>query len=290
MKRYINALWICLILVFTGISCSDSENDEPEQVASPKITLDSAKEMTISDKAGQVSIAFTVNKDWTISSSQPWCIPTTQKGGPGKITIPVEVEMNETYDSREATLTIMAGTLKRTVTLIQAQMDAIVLAKNSYEVAGENSKLVFDVQSNVGFNVEKDVEWIKQVTDLSRGLTTYKLKFDIATNLSDTDREGHITITSDDIKQTITVTQKAMQPQRVIITHQKLNFRIPVIEGTIKDAQILWGDNNEETYKTDAQHTYETEDTHVVTIKSKGAESVYMESVDGVIRIDLSQF
>ena len=143
MKRYINALWICLILVFTGISCSDGE--KLEKVIPPIITLDSEKEMTVSDKAGEVSIAFTVNKEWTISSNQPWCVPTTLEGGPGKITVPVKVELNKAYDSREAVLTITAETLKLTITLIQAQEDAILLAKNSYEMVGERSELVFEL-------------------------------------------------------------------------------------------------------------------------------------------------
>lgn len=294
MKKYINTLWMCLLLIMAGTSCSDGGSNgntpEPEPVISPKITLDSENELTLSDLADQVSVAFTTNKDWTISSNQSWCIPASKNGKAGKNTVAVTIEKNETYDSREATITIQCGTARQVIKIAQAQMDAIVLAKNNYEVESGKSTLDFEVKANVKFEIATDVEWMKQAIDKSRGLTTYKLQVLIEANEGETVREGHIIVSNDKIKQTITISQKADKPQVLVITHNLANFVIPMLEGTITEGKILWGDTKEDTYKQGAQHTYDTTGNHTVTIQMKGAESMSLKSVEGITGIDLSKF
>ena len=282
---------MCMMLLLVGTSCSDSESTpEPEPVIPPKITLDSESEFTVTDKTNQISISFTTNKDWTISSNQSWCSASTTKGSAGKITVPIDIEKNETYDSREATLSILSGTAKQSIKIVQAQMDAIVLANNSYEVEAKESTMSFEVQSNVKFTVKTDVDWISEVKDASRGLTTYKLNFLVKENTDSKVREGHIQITKDNIKQIITVKQKESIPQEIAITHNLSTFTVPQIEGTITNGQIFWGDDQEMNYERDAKHTYEMAGNHTVIIKMKGAEGMNMKTVKGILSIDLSKF
>ena len=291
MKKYINTLWMCMLLLLVGVSCSDSESTpEPEPVIPPKITLDSESEYMVTDKGSQLSISFTTNKEWTVSSNQSWCSPTTKSGAPGNITVPVNVDKNETYDSREAVITIQSGTVKKTVKVDQVQMDAIILAKNNYEVEPDKVTLNFEVQSNVEFKMDTDVDWIKLVSDKSRGLTTYKLSVDIDENLVEEQREGHVLITKDDIKQVLTIVQKKCKPQEVVITHNLPLFVIPTIQGTITNGRIFWGDEKEEEYAADAQHAYDGTGNHKVAIKLNGAEDVTLKSIKGVLEVDLSEF
>lgn len=291
MKRYIKEFWLCALLMFIAASCSDSESPaEPEPVIPAKITLDSEKEQIVSDQSNQISIAFTANKEWTLSSNQSWCTPSVKNGGAGKITVPVNIDKNETYDSREAVLTIQSGTAKQSVKLTQAQLDAIILAKNAYEVEAEKSELAFELQSNVDFTVESDVEWMQQVNANGRALVTHKLLFNVDANMDSAEREGHILVTKGDIKQVITVSQKGHKSQVLSITHKLKSFQIPLLTGTITDAKINWGDGAEDSYKKDVQHEYETEGNHTVTIVVDGADGMAMKSIEGIVDIDLSQF
>jgi hypothetical protein len=118
------------------------------------------------------------------------------------------ISANASYDSRE---TEILFTNKETgevlnVKVIQAQKDAILVAKNEYSMEAAGGELKFDVNTNVDFTVETSVDWIVQNTD-SRGLTTKSLSFNVTENASDDSREGLITISSGKLKQEIKVIQ-----------------------------------------------------------------------------------
>ena len=116
---------------------------------------------------------------------------------------------NETYDQRTAVVYFQNETenLKDSISVTQLQKDAIIVAKNEYEVGAESSTFEFSVNTNVDFKVETSVDWIKQNTD-SRALVEKPLKFTIAENDTTIAREGKISITFKDLKQTIKITQK----------------------------------------------------------------------------------
>jgi len=91
---------------------------------------------------------------------------------------------------------------------LQAQKNAIIVAKNEYTVEAAGGDLKFEVNTNVDFKVETSVDWMKQNTE-SRGLEAKPLSFKIAENTTEEAREGVITISSGDLKQEIKVIQKA---------------------------------------------------------------------------------
>ena len=96
--------------------------------------------------------------------------------------------------------------LEDSVKVVQVQKDAIILAKNKYEVSGAGETLNFSIQANVDFTVSTNVDWIAQTN--TRGLTEYPLSFTISPNDSDNPRTGIITIAdTNDNQQEITVEQ-----------------------------------------------------------------------------------
>ena len=118
------------------------------------------------------------------------------------------VAPNETYDAREAVIRFVDedNGLKDSVKVVQVQKDAIILAKNKYEVSGAGETLSFSIQANVDFTVTTNVDWIAQTN--TRGLTEYPLSFTISPNDSDNPRTGIITIAdTNDNQQEITVEQ-----------------------------------------------------------------------------------
>ena len=117
------------------------------------------------------------------------------------------VDPNETYDACEAVIRFVdkENGLKDSVNIVQVQKDAIVLAKNKYEVSGAGETLNFSIQTNVDFTVSTNVDWITQTN--TRGLVEYPLSFNITPNENDNSRTGIITITAANNKQEITVEQ-----------------------------------------------------------------------------------
>jgi len=111
------------------------------------------------------------------------------------------VDPNETYDAREAVIRFVdkENGLKDSVNIVQVQKDAIVLAKNKYEVSGAGETLNFSIQTNVDFTVSTNVDWITQTN--TRGLVEYPLSFNITPNENDNSRTGIITITAANNKQ-----------------------------------------------------------------------------------------
>ena len=118
-------------------------------------------------------------------------------------------QANETYDSRTALLVFSnaENNLADTVTVTQAQKDAIVLAKNEYEFDAEGGSLDFEIQTNVDVTVsipDSCSSWIRQVG--TRGLEAKKLFFDVlpADSVS---REGKIILTGGGVTQAVKVLQ-----------------------------------------------------------------------------------
>ena len=120
-------------------------------------------------------------------------------------------QANETYDSRTALLVFSnaENNLADTVTVTQAQKDAIVLAKNEYEFDAEGGSLDFEIQTNVDVTVsipDSCSSWIRQVE--TRGLETKKLLFEIsACDTLNIDRCGQILLQGGSVTQTIKITQ-----------------------------------------------------------------------------------
>ena len=279
-----------MLLLMFAAACSDSGSDVPEKPAVPKLVLHSDAEVMLSDKVGEFTVTFTTDKAWTITSDKPWCKPSQKQGAEGKASVPVDVEENADYSSRTAMVTIAAGSVKKTVKVTQAQHDAIVLAKEVYQVDGFASTLNFKVQANVDFAVEVKASWLKQVTDKSRALKEYPLSFDIEANATGKERQAEIVFTKGELKQVVKVVQEPKGAQRFVLTHTLKTFVIPTFTGNDLVATILWGDDQKEGYKPDAAHTYAAEGDHVVTVELQNAEEVSLKNLEGITSIDLSSF
>ncbi len=116
-------------------------------------------------------------------------------------------QANETYDSRSALLifTNAENNLADTVTVTQAQKDAIVVAKSSYNVENAGGAIEIEVGHNVDYEYTISADWITKAE--TKAMVTDKLVFNIAENTSYDNREGAITFTAGDLKQEVKVYQ-----------------------------------------------------------------------------------
>ena len=162
----------------------------------------------VTSSGGNISVEVSTNGGYTLTlPNVDWLEEVTSRST-STYRHTFKVSANETYDSRATELSIThqeTGEVVK-VKIVQAQKDAIIVAKNEYTMEAAGGELKFEVNSNVDFKVEASVDWIKQNAG-SRGLEAKPLSFTIAENTSDAPREGVITITSGELKQEIKVIQ-----------------------------------------------------------------------------------
>lgn len=174
----------------------------------------SKKDIVVSDKGGDVEFVIQTNVEFTVSKPDvSWLREVTTRGLTSH-TLRYEVDPNTSYDSREAKIVVTnrKDNTTETITITQAQKDAIVLAKSEYELGTEGGELDFDIQTNVDITVtisDTAKSWITQIE--TRGLETKTLHFDIAACTAEEDREGTITISGGNAKQTITIKQSSLK-------------------------------------------------------------------------------
>lgn len=121
------------------------------------------------------------------------------------------VSANDTYDSRLAVITFKAGEKNYTLTVMQAQKDAIVLTDNTISVGADGGEVPFVVKANVAVDAASDVAWIT-VAPATKGLEEKPYVVTVSANASTEAREGKLTFSSGELKQVVSVTQDAAAP------------------------------------------------------------------------------
>lgn len=121
---------------------------------------------------------------------------------------------SQEYDQREAFIkfTNKKNKLSETVKVVQVQKDAIVVAKNEYEVDMEGGALDFEIQTNVDVAVsipDSVQSWITHVE--SRALESQTLHFDIAPCDLSENRSGTITLSGGNAVQKILIKQDGLK-------------------------------------------------------------------------------
>lgn len=108
-------------------------------------------------------------------------------------TLRYTIDANTTYDSREAKISYRNKNrdIVETLTIVQAQKDAIILSKKEVIVKAEGETIEVKLSANVEYEVEMpNVDWITATT--TRGLTEHTLYYTITKNESYDNRSAII--------------------------------------------------------------------------------------------------
>ena len=215
-------LFMLAMLTCIFASCSDGGSEDPIN-PTPKpddvkyeITIDASvisNGLSFDTKAGEGSISFTANANWTLTvasttSGATWCKASATSGTKGSATVKFTVEENTDYEDRSVSVTIKAGTASKTFTIIQKGVDALLVTTNKYEVVQEGGTIEVEVKANIDYSMEISETakgWISEAS--SRALKSYKHTFNIASNEEAENREGEITFKSGDKVETVKVYQ-----------------------------------------------------------------------------------
>lgn len=173
---------------------------------SPALVLGS-NEYTVSAAGGEVRIDVTSNVNVTYEIKSSWVSEVRTKAMSTN-TYYFKVEPNSSYDDRSCVITFKSEeyNLSESVVIYQRQQ-SVIATTTEYDFDYKAQSLDVKVDSNVDFSVaiEEGVDWIHHVT--TKGLTTHTLSFTLDENKTKDTRTAHVTLSSDDLAQTLTFTQ-----------------------------------------------------------------------------------
>ena len=168
-----------------------------------------------------IDVEIQANVQYTVSTSVNWIKQIGTKGLTSK-TLTFSVEENKTYDPREGKITIKpqeSGVQEQVISVRQAQKDALVVEKTSYDMPYGGGEVEVKVESNVSFDVTPSADWIHYVQTKALSNSTVVLKIDENTTYSP--RQGTVEIKQQNgtLKHTVTINQA----EQIAVTSVELN-------------------------------------------------------------------
>ena len=211
-------------------SCSGGEDDPiptptPKPEEKPKIEVTTTAPV-LAQEGGTASVTFSSTADWTIDVTEgravSWCTVSPTSGSKGTNTLTITTTDNDTYDERNAKVTIKAGATTQSLTVTQKQKDALTVTSNKVEIGSDGGNFSIEAKSNVTvtYEIEESAkDWIS--AGESRGLTTKTLNFTAKANDKTERRQGTITLKGGDgLTETVTVYQEGEAPGLVLTTEK----------------------------------------------------------------------
>ena len=188
IKQNLFVLPVLGLLLMLCQGCSEDKEENPPAPESPSITVESEEDIPVFDTAGgTLALTFTTTSDWTASvdgAASGWLSVSPASGEAGTHTLSLVTTANDSYDERNASVTITSGSVKKTITVTQKQKDALILTSNKVELEAEGGDFSIELQANVEvtYEIESGAQtWLTPVAR-SRGLTSSFLAFHAEAN------------------------------------------------------------------------------------------------------------
>lgn len=202
------------------------------------VLLLSQDEYVVSDKGETISVDIKSNVEYGVQMPDvDWISDVSSTRGLSSHTLKYVVSANEGYDNRSARIIFYDknSDLKDTLTIVQAQKDAIILAQKEYEVNAEGGTIEVKLTTNIDYSItiaEDAKEWISMPVSGTRSLVENNVRFNIATNEQDESRTG--TIIFCDKNSTLKEVLTVMQAQKDVIILAQKEYEINAEGGSIE--------------------------------------------------------
>lgn len=219
MKEYVTRHWtkslkmtgayIGLLLLSIGLLQSCDDDDEVKNKPALYIITESVD--GLSTYGGTVQVEFLCNLDWKASSDASW-ITLDETSGSQSATIGARIAKNEEGADRTGTITLVAGELKKTLSITQKYRDTStpqleITTKSPVKLSFEGGSQSISFVCNVSWEASADVDWIT-FSNATSGLEDGTLNFMVEINEGDEIREGIITIVAQGITKTVNIVQQ----------------------------------------------------------------------------------
>lgn len=232
----------------------------------------------LQSNSNTIEIEVQANVQYSVSTSVDWIKQVGTKGLTSK-TLSFSIEENKTYDPREGKITIKpqdSSVQEQVVSVKQAQKDALIVEKTSYDMPYGGGEIEIKVESNIPFDVTPNPDWIHYTQTKALSSSTVCLKIDENTTYSS--RQGTVEIKQQNgsLKYTITVSQAG----RIAITSVELDQTSLFIkpgETTTLTATVK-PDN-----ATDKTVTWSSSNTAIATVDETGKVTAVKEGTARII-------
>lgn len=256
--------------------------------------------------AKTIDVEVQANVQYTVSTSVNWIKQIGTKGLTSK-PLTFSVEENKTYDPREGKITIkpQEGNIQEQVVSIkQAQKDALIVEKTSYDMPYGGGMVEIKVEANVSFEATTTSDWIHH--SQTKALSNSTVVMNIDENSTHNPRQGKVEIKqiNGSLRHTITINQDG----RIAVSSVELNessLKINVggsekLVATVKphnatDNTISWTSSDNATVSVDevGKITGIKEGTAIITAKAsdKTAECKVLVCIPvSSIELDKTEF
>lgn len=234
-KKQLFLLSGLLVLLVVLVMCK-SEDDvvriTPTMSSAPYFSK--TKNIEFTSNGGEQNISFSINKSWDLKVPVSWCKVTPESGDKGdNVSVKIVTDPNDTFEERNATLTLKAQDSICTLVVTQKQKDALTLTRAKYELGVEGGVIDVEVKANIGFTVEipeKYREWIRQQNaNPTKALTSNHISFYVEPSTEYNVREGEIIIKGETVSETLKIYQSG---DAVLVLTNK-EFDIPSKGGDV---------------------------------------------------------
>lgn len=250
------------------------------------------KEYNITSDSREIAVELKSNADYSIEMPQVDWIKETSTKAYSAYTHYFEIEKNESYDNRRASIIFIDNDsgYKDSVVINQSQVNAIIIAKDEYNVEYTGDTLNFLVSTNTNLEISSDVSWIQQIdVEETKGLEEIPLSFAISRNTSMNERTGIITLSAEGVSQTIKIIQGGnTDVMNITFTHNAQSMTSPTVFGEDVSGTIDWGNSTEESYEKYLTHKYDDTSSKNVSINVVNATGVKFNSIKSISSIDIT--
>lgn len=175
-----------------------------------------------------VEVNYSADYEMTIPDDYKGWIhrkPATTRGLESS-TITFTIDPSEEYEKREGRIYFKARDEEEVVTIYQAGSGKLVLSQNEYNLTGTEQEFTIDVSSNFDFSMEMpEVDWLKENTSKTRGMSSHTLKFKVAKNDDYNDRSAKIKFYDNNskISETVVINQASIG---AVLTIDTLEYNV----------------------------------------------------------------
>ena len=236
MKHFFFVVTLLFFVSNIWVACSDSGPESSSIVFDNDVDL----QPVIEAKGGIFTIKFIASSDWTSNISAgtraiDWLSVSPMQGGAGVVTLQINTQPNESYDERNAIISLTCGNVQQNITVTQKQKDALLVSSNKVEIDAIGGVFDIKLQSNVSvsYEIEESAkDWLTASSSHTmRGLTASTMSFQVAENPDECARQAVITLRGNDLSKQVTVYQKGSKP--TILPSQK-EYTVPSDGETIQ--------------------------------------------------------
>jgi len=217
--RVKHTLWLLLSVIALNTGC------KPE----PTLSV-SVNSINFTDREGDFIINITSNTTWRVMGGDGWCIGIPASGS-GNGTVRVTAVANTTYSGRSTELIVTAATLSSTVSINQAQKDALILTQKIFNLPSTAGSVAAELKSNISYDITipADAPWVTKVK--SKALVTSQHEFAVAANDGYDSRSTKIIFKDKNSSLSDTLTINQAQKDALILTQKR--FNVPSSSSTV---------------------------------------------------------